>query len=106
MLFYSLGIARRTTLADGNTWNHEHIALIGKCLVSNETVSYEITKYLADYVLIWTTRFAGMGADDIAKMPHMGNIAGSVFPEVPRQGSRMIRLIGMARLILYDSRLV
>lgn len=83
------GIARRTTLADGNTWNHEHIALIGKCLVSNETVSYEITKYLADYVLIWTTRFAGMGADDIAKMPHMGNIAGSVFPEVPRQGYYM-----------------
>jgi len=80
------GIANRTTLADGNTWNHEHIALIGKCLVSDEETSYNITKHLADYVLIWTTRFAGMQSDDIAKMPHMGNIAGSVFPEVPRQG--------------------
>jgi hypothetical protein len=28
------GLANRTTLADGNTWNHEHIALLGKCLVS------------------------------------------------------------------------
>ena len=27
-------IANRTTLADGNTWNHEHIALLGKMLVS------------------------------------------------------------------------
>ena len=30
------GIANRTTIADGNTWNHEHIALLGKCLVSPE----------------------------------------------------------------------
>lgn len=27
-------IAQRTTLADGNTWNHEHIALLGLCLSS------------------------------------------------------------------------
>ena len=25
-------IANRTTIADGNTWNHEHIALLGKTL--------------------------------------------------------------------------
>ena len=24
------GIANRTTIADGNTWNHEHIALLGR----------------------------------------------------------------------------
>ena len=24
------GVANRTTIADGNTWNHEHIALLGK----------------------------------------------------------------------------
>ena len=23
------GVANRTTIADGNTWNHEHIALLG-----------------------------------------------------------------------------
>jgi dolichyl-diphosphooligosaccharide--protein glycosyltransferase len=26
------GIANRTTIADGNTWNHEHIATLGRCL--------------------------------------------------------------------------
>ena len=30
------GIANRTTIADGNTWNHEHIALLGRCLTSPE----------------------------------------------------------------------
>ena len=30
------GIANRTTLADGNTWNLEHIALIGRILTSPE----------------------------------------------------------------------
>ena len=28
------GIAKRTTIADGNTWNHEHIALLGLSLSS------------------------------------------------------------------------
>ena len=54
------GIANRTTLADGNTWNHEHIALLGKCLVSPELEGHKIVRHLADYVLVWTTRFAGM----------------------------------------------
>ena len=91
------GIAERISIADGNTWNHEHIALLGKCLISNETASWEITRHLADYVLIWTTRYAGwawaaaaascvrsrdvsagMMGDDLAKSPHMANIGGSV----------------------------
>ena len=29
------GVANRTTLADGNTWNHEHIALLGPRRASN-----------------------------------------------------------------------
>jgi dolichyl-diphosphooligosaccharide---protein glycosyltransferase len=61
------GIANRTTIADGNTWNHEHIALLGRCLTSNEQASHKIVKHLADYVLIW----AGGGGDDLAKSPHM-----------------------------------
>jgi len=73
------GIANRTTIADGNTWNHEHIALLGKCLVSKEEDAWKIARHLADYVLVWSTRFAGMPGDDAAKMPHMANIAGSVF---------------------------
>jgi len=80
------GIANRTTIADGNTWNHEHIALLGKCLVSPEKEAHKIAQHMADYILVWTTRFAGMMGDDLAKMPHMANIAGSVYPEIPRTG--------------------
>merc|ERR1712072_1216200 len=59
------GVGNRTTVADGNTWNHEHIALLGKCLVSNETASHKIVRHLADYVLVWTTRYMGMYGDDL-----------------------------------------
>jgi len=76
------GVANRTTIADGNTWNHEHIALLGKCLVSSENVSHAIVRHLADYVLLWTTRYAGMYSDDLAKSPHMARIAGSVYDDI------------------------
>jgi len=79
------GVANRTTIADGNTWNHEHIALLGKCLVSEESEAHGIARHLADYVLVWTTRFAGIYRDDIAKMPHMARIAASVYPEVDKE---------------------
>ena len=80
------GVANRTTLADGNTWNHEHIALLGKCLVSPEEVGHPIVRQLADYVLVWTTRYAGMPGDDLAKSPHMARIAGSVYDDVKQEG--------------------
>jgi asparagine N-glycosylation enzyme membrane subunit Stt3 len=32
------GVGQRTTIADGNTWNHEHIALLGRCLISPEVL--------------------------------------------------------------------
>ena len=46
------GLANRTTLADGNTWNHEHIATIGRCLTSPEKQAHKIVRHLADYVLV------------------------------------------------------
>jgi len=76
------GMANRTSIADGNTWNHEHIALLGKCLVSPELEGHHIVRHLADYVLVWTTRFAGFHGDDLAKSPHMARIAGSVYKDV------------------------
>ena len=77
------GLANRTTIADGNTWNHEHLALLGKALVSPEEQSYhQIIRHMADYVLVWSTRFAGMYGDDLAKMPHIARIAGSVYSDV------------------------
>jgi len=69
------GIANRTTIADGNTWNHEHIAMLGKCLVSPEKEAHKMVRHLADYVLLWT----GGGGDDLAKSPHMARISNSVF---------------------------
>ena len=72
------GIANRTTLADGNTWNHEHIATLGRILVSTEKESHRIARHLADYVLVW----AGGGGDDLAKSPHMARIGNSVFPDL------------------------
>jgi dolichyl-diphosphooligosaccharide--protein glycosyltransferase len=73
------GVANRTTIADGNTWNHEHIALLGRALTGNEERGYGIARHLADYVLVWTTRYAGIMGDDLAKSPHMARIASSVY---------------------------
>ena len=72
------GIANRTTIADGNTWNHEHIATLGKCLASEESAAHAIVKHLADFVLVWT----GGGGDDLAKSPHMARIGNSVYRDI------------------------
>jgi dolichyl-diphosphooligosaccharide---protein glycosyltransferase len=72
------GIGNRTSIADGNTWNHEHIALLGRCLTSPEKRAHKMIKHLADYVLLWT----GGGGDDLAKSPHMARIGNSVFDDI------------------------
>lgn len=69
------GISERTTMADGNTWNHEHIALLGRTLTASEKEAHRIARHLADYVLVWS----GGGGDDLAKSPHLRRIANSVF---------------------------
>jgi dolichyl-diphosphooligosaccharide--protein glycosyltransferase len=38
------GIANRTTIADGNTWNHEHIATLGRCLTAPEDKAHKIVR--------------------------------------------------------------
>ncbi|KAJ1478227.1 Oligosaccharyl transferase STT3 subunit-domain-containing protein, partial [Baffinella frigidus] len=72
------GIGNRTTIADGNTWNHEHIATLGKCLASEENAAHAIVKHLADFVLVWV----GGGGDDLAKSPHMARIGNSVYHDI------------------------
>lgn len=72
------GIANRTTIADGNTWNHEHIATLARCLVSNEKDAHRMIRHLADYVLVWS----GGGGDDLAKSPHMARIGTSVYKHI------------------------
>lgn len=71
-------ISNRTTIADGNTWNHEHIALLGMTLTSPIEFGYEIARHLADYVLVW----GGGGGDDLAKSPHLARIANSVYRDM------------------------
>merc|ERR1719265_576039 len=71
------GIAKRTSIADGNTWNHEHIATLGRTLTSPEKKAHNAIRHLADYVLVW----AGGRGDDLAKSPHLARIGNSVFPE-------------------------
>ena len=60
----NIGISNRTTIADGNTWNHEHIALLGLALTTDVDDGYEIARHLADYVLIW----GGGGGDDLGML--------------------------------------
>jgi dolichyl-diphosphooligosaccharide--protein glycosyltransferase len=72
------GIGNRTTIADGNTWNHEHIATLGRILSASEEKAHRIARHLADYVLVW----AGGGGDDLAKSPHMARIGNSVYHDI------------------------
>ena len=83
-------ISNRTTIADGNTWNHEHIALLGKALTTSEEEGYEIARHLADYVLVW----GGGGGDDLAKSPHLARIANSVYRDHCPAGDPTCRAFG------------
>ena len=64
-------IANRTTIADGNTWNHEHIALLGKTLTTDLDEGWEIARHLADAVLSW----GGGSSDFLARSPRLSLIA-------------------------------
>jgi len=68
------GIGNRTSIADGNTWNHEHIANLARMLTSDEAKAHKVIRHLADYVLVW----AGGGGDDMAKSPHLFRIGASI----------------------------
>merc|ERR1712007_333201 len=72
------GIGNRTTLADGNTWNHEHIATIGRILSGQEKKSHNIMRHLADYALV----HAGQQETDLRISTHFARIGSSVFPDI------------------------
>ena len=40
---------------------------------------------------VWSTRYIGMWGDDVAKMPHMARIAGSVYPDISAEDYYMSR---------------
>jgi dolichyl-diphosphooligosaccharide--protein glycosyltransferase len=72
------GIGNRTTLADGNTWNHEHIATIGYLLTSPVARAHDLIRHMADYVLVWSADHNG----DLGKSPHMARIGNSVYHDI------------------------
>lgn len=72
------GIGRRTSLADGNTWNHEHIATLGRILSAPEKKSHNIMRHLADYALVKV----GQQETDLQISTHFARIGNSVFPDI------------------------
>lgn len=84
------GIAERTSIADGNTWNHEHIATLGRCLISSEKKAHKMIRHLADYMLVWT----GGGGDDLAKSTHIARIANSVYKDMCGDNDILCRRFG------------
>lgn len=102
------GIANRTSLADGNTWNLEHIALVGRCLLLPPAEAHALTRHLADYVLVWTSRHGNRwGGDDLAKAAHIAKVTASVYADVNASdvymapGLEAVPAEGLRRSLLY-----
>jgi dolichyl-diphosphooligosaccharide--protein glycosyltransferase len=77
------GFSNRTTLVDNNTWNHTHIAQVGRIMASSEEAAYELLDELdCDYVLIVFGGKSGYSGDDINKFLWMLRIAANAFPHL------------------------
>ncbi len=76
------GMADRTTIVDNNTWNNEHIALVGRIFGSNEAQAYPLLRQLdVDYILVLVGAASGFSGDDMNKFLWMIRIAEGVFPK-------------------------
>eukprot|EP00727_Mastigamoeba_balamuthi_P008760 m51a1_g4506 putative oligosaccharyl transferase-like protein (795) ;mRNA; f:383402-386723 len=80
--YHISGIANRTSIADGNTWNLEHIATIGRIMTAPEQKGWELARKIADYVLVW----AGNHGDDLSKSGHLARIGSSVYDDMCPKG--------------------
>lgn len=77
------GFSNRTTLVDNNTWNHTHIAQVGRIMASTEEAAYELLDQLdANYVLVVFGGKTGYTGDDINKFLWMLRIAANAFPHL------------------------
>lgn len=77
------GFSNRTTLVDNNTWNHTHIAQVGRIMASTEEGAYELLDELdANYVLVVFGGKTGYSGDDINKFLWMLRIAANAFPHL------------------------
>lgn len=76
--FHISSMTDRRSFADGNTWNYEHIALLARILTSSEEEAYSLVRHISDYILV----SAGGSNDDLAKIPHIAQIANNVYPHI------------------------
>lgn len=71
--YHIAGMGNRTSLHDGNTWNFDHVGLVGLCLTSPVQEAHRVARHLADFILVWIN-------DDLGKTAHMARIANRVYP--------------------------
>jgi dolichyl-diphosphooligosaccharide--protein glycosyltransferase len=77
------GFTNRTTLVDNNTWNHTHIAQVGRIFASTEEGAYDLLDSLdVDYVLVVFGGKTGYSGDDINKFLWILRIAANEFPHL------------------------
>ena len=77
------GFSNRTTLVDNNTWNHTHIAQVGRIFASTEEAAYQLLDELdVNYVLLVFGGKTGYSGDDINKFLWMLRIAANAFPHL------------------------
>jgi dolichyl-diphosphooligosaccharide--protein glycosyltransferase len=77
------GFSDRITIADNNTWNFTHIALVGKALTAPEEEAYSIMDELdCEYVMVQFGGAIGFKGDDINKFPWIVKITGNEYPDV------------------------
>jgi dolichyl-diphosphooligosaccharide--protein glycosyltransferase len=77
------GFTNRTTLVDNNTWNHTHIAQIGRIFASTEEGAYDLLDSLdVDYVLVVFGGKTGYSGDDINKFLWILRIAANEYPHL------------------------
>lgn len=77
------GFTNRTTLVDNNTWNHTHIAQVGRIFASSEEGAYDLLDALdVDYVLVVFGGKTGFSGDDINKFLWILRIAANQYPHL------------------------
>ena len=77
------GFSDRITIADNNTWNFTHIAMVGRALTAPEEEAYSIMEKLdCEYVMVQFGGAIGFSGDDINKFPWIVKITGNEYPDI------------------------
>jgi dolichyl-diphosphooligosaccharide--protein glycosyltransferase len=77
--YHITGIANRTALADGNTWNDEHVAAIATMLLAPPAQAHALVRHVADYVYLWVGD-EGLMSSDLSKAQLYAKVAAAAYP--------------------------